>query len=439
MVIAGSLGFDQALNKFVPRLSEDGNEGALRFAIRRLLGFRFAAQALLSGILFVFRSDLAELFGNQAMERYLAIIALYVLFLGISNFLSNILISRLDTRFVFLVNTATRVLNISIVTILLMSSTGLSGILIVLTAVTFGSLAAFLVGARSFLIGDPTPMSMKPLVMFGLANWVFLILGFALGKYSDMLMLSGFLGAGAETGYYDMAYSLTTAIEYMFSMGFMGVALSVFSELAATDFSRLRRARVIVIQYQQALIIPAGLFCFLNSYQIITLLTSPQFAPADIMFRVFLGFKLIVVTILGGGVNTAVLLAAGKEKWPLITRAITGVLNLISNYFVIPKYGALGAITVTGFFALLTCTIEFVLVSRTVGLGYDIPYLLKVFLVAAFSALCVGFLPSDGIGWLIIETLLFAGLVVGGYYIIRLFDSLPQEVRTYIRNALSGK
>ncbi|MDH4070948.1 MAG: oligosaccharide flippase family protein, partial [Ignavibacteria bacterium] len=235
LLVISSIGFDQALNKFVAQLSEPRQIEQLRFLVRRLGLIRLGSHVLLSGGLLVFRYQISVLFKNDGIAQYLEIMSLYILFKGMGDFLANVFIGKLETKIVFIVNTVNRVLLLAVGTFLLTGGFGLFEVLVVFAGVSGLTFLIFLIKSKSQIFGREAYLPLSSVFSFAAANWLFLIVGIGLGRYSDMVLLGGIKGAGNETGFYDLAYSLTMAIEFVFAMGFMGVVLSVFSKLAHSD------------------------------------------------------------------------------------------------------------------------------------------------------------------------------------------------------------
>ena len=434
LLVISSIGFDQALNKFVAQLSEPRQIEQLRFLVRRLGLIRLGSHVLLSGGLLVFRYQISVLFKNDGIAQYLEIMSLYILFKGMGDFLANVFIGKLETKIVFIVNTVNRVLLLAVGTFLLTGGFGLFEVLVVFAGVSGLTFLIFLIKSKSQIFGREAYLPLSSVFSFAAANWLFLIVGIGLGRYSDMVLLGGIKGAGNETGFYDLAYSLTMAIEFVFAMGFMGVVLSVFSKLAHSDPAKLSVARVGVIQYQQALILPAGVFCLFHADAIIVMLVSSEFVAVIPMFQAFLGFKLASVVVIGGGVNSALLLSLGKERVSLMIRSVAGALNVAVNYLVIPFYGALGALCVTGAFMVIATGLEFVSVSKIIGARYDWVFLLKVVLVCCAAVGVSSVIPSETISLLTINALCYVVVIGAGYYTVKLLNTTPQFIKAYIND-----
>src|SRR4030066_396101 len=184
-MVFGGLGFDETLNKYLPQLSSKQKLLSIRSLIKKLLIIRTCVLCTIGLILILFREKVSALLNNPILSDFILYLSLYIILQSIVNFFSNIFISQLRTRIVFLINFVTKLITL------------------------------------------------------------------LLGKNSNILIISFLLGATVQVSYYEIAFSFTQLIEYFFSIGFMGVALSSFSALAAQDLPRMKFLRSSIMKYLQ--------------------------------------------------------------------------------------------------------------------------------------------------------------------------------------------
>ncbi len=421
-LIVGAAGIDDALNKFVSQLIVAREETRLRFLVRRLLVTRFALGALLCLLIVTFRSQISLLFGNENLPRYILAIALYILLQNLVNFFTNFYVAQAKTRFVFVINTSARILNLALVWLFLLAGLGLQAIFLLFGIVSALSMVFMAGSAFPSFRGECRNFDLGPVRKFSIVMLLNSFLALVLGRYSNVLLISYFWGSSDQTGFYDIAFSLTIMIEYAFALGFAGLALSLAAELAMRDPAKLGAARSMVVKYYQMFVIPVALFCIWYADAVVRILYTPQYLATVPLFRTFLSLQCLSVTLLARDFNATILFSVGKERLVLITRSIVGVVSLLVNWFIIPVYGALGAITVTGLTYLATTGVEYGLVSRMLVYRYDYKFAAKVIGVSVCALAAVSVIPVHSVMVLLAAGIAYVVVVFGGYWLTRVFD-----------------
>ena len=238
-MVFGGLGFDETLNKYLPQLSSKQKLLSIRSLIKKLLIIRTCVLCTIGLILILFREKVSALLNNPILSDFILYLSLYIILQSIVNFFSNIFISQLRTRIVFLINFATKLIMLLIGIYILNLGYGIKEIFILLVAISLMAFLLYLiVGGYDYVFKIGEGYNSSNAIKFGITAWGNLLLTFLLGKNSNILIISLLLGATVQISYYEIAFSFTQLIEYIFSIGFMGVALSAFSTLAVQDASR---------------------------------------------------------------------------------------------------------------------------------------------------------------------------------------------------------
>ena len=426
-LIVGAGGIDETLNKYISQLLYSSKPAKIRFLLRKLIKIRIIAVVLLSLLLFVFKSNLNIFFQNDNVSSYIAVLIYYILSQSLVNFFANIYTAQLKTKYVFFVSITAKLLNIILSFVLLELDYGLTSIFILFSITSFISLFLYSYKAKELLVGESDNLDMKPIYGFSSVTWLNAFLTMALGRYSAIILLSYFFGKTPLTGYYDIAFSLTILIDYVFTIGLTGVWLSIMSEIAVRDSSRLAEARAKLIKFQQFFIIPVGFFSFIYPEFIIKFLFSDKYLPAVPLFRIYLVFLLLSM-IIANRENLGFLLAIDKQKIAIIIRIIIGILNITVSFLIIPSYGAIGAITVTGASILLSNICEFVVTSKFIGLKYDIIFTLKVLIVSLISIGIVSFINANNLISFILAGLFYLILIGTGYGLTKIIKINPKDL-----------
>ncbi len=432
-----SLGLDEALQKYVAQFSRDRER--VRYIVRRAIAYRLLAVAGLVALLLLGRNLVAQLFGASGFADLIVWVAVYVVFLSLVNFFASLFTARLQTHINLILFAAIRSANLGLVLLLLARGGGVADVLALMGATTFLGVVGFAIISRRDLFGSSQPAPTRPLWRFGLGVWGVGFLSLALGKQSDILLLSGFWSGGREVGYYEVASSLLRLVSWTVTVGFSGVLLSTFSELAARNPAGLREARLAVIKFVQTLVVPLGVFMLFNSSSVIRLIYSEAYLPSARLFSVAIAFSLFGWAV-GGGANQTALYATGEQVKVLKIRGFFGSLNVLVNVLVIPRYGALGAMTVTSAMALMNAVGEYVFADRYAAIRFPLLYALKVVTVSLLAVLAVREI-FEVASWfqLVAAAVAYACLVGVGFWTTRLLGEAEWELLRRLRaSSLTG-
>jgi O-antigen/teichoic acid export membrane protein len=420
-MIFGGLGFDETLNRYIPQLSFENKILSIRSLVKKLLFIRISLLSIIGLLLILFRAYIASLLNNTVLSEFILYLSLYIVLQSVVNFFSNIFISQLKTRIVFLINFITKLITLLVGVYLLNLGQGVKEIIILLVVISLTSIFLYIfVGCYKYIFSESEGYDSLPAIKFGLTAWGNLILTFMLGKNSNILIISFLLGATVQVSYYEIAFSFTQLIEYVFSIGFMGVALSSFSALAVQNSSRLKFLRSSIMKYLQLFNIPIGLMVFFNAAFIIPLIYSSQYLVSIQLLKIFMIFNMLSISLLGSGTNTAILLSIGKESIVLFIHMIFALLNIVLLWLFVPIYGVFGAIFITGLCLSLTVLTEFTFATKYIGLNYDFKFIIKIFLISlaalTISEISRNFLFNN----YFFSISLYILLVSTGYFIFRI-------------------
>ena len=152
----------------------------------------------------------------------------------------------------------------------------------------------------------------------------------------------------------------------------------------------------------------------------ISAIYSSQYIPAAPVFRAFILVNFLGVTLFGRDFNATILFSLGKERYVLILRFVVGIISLAINYFLIPSYGAIGAITVVGASFLINTILEYAITSHYIGISYDVSFLAKVVLVSFLSVGLLSYVSSKIHLSVALAGIAYFILIILGYYAVRL-------------------
>ena len=222
-----------------------------------------------------------------------------------------------------------------------------------------------------------------------------LILLMYIYTYSDIVMLERLHPRGDyEAGAYYAAYRLLNAL-VMFGLLFTGILLPLFSRMLA---SRHRSEVSELAEHSFRLVfsvaIGAGVVGTFYAHDIMLAL-DPNATPywSGILTGLLWSFPCIVVIHIYG-----TLLTAGNHLRALNAIAMSSViLNLLLNFYLIPRYGAHGAVYATVATQLMTALLQLVVVQRTLRAAP--PWQLWLSALAYGVGLAILFYALAGVEW----------------------------------------
>ena len=174
----------------------------------------------------------------------------------------------------------------------------------------------------------------------------FFMLSVAITIYTSMdVVMLGFLSSDAEVGYYGAATRMKgIAVSFVTAMG--GVLMPrVSNYLAEGKKEEFRDLVTRNFAFVFLIAAPMALYCTGMADQVILLLSGERFQGAVLPMR-----AISITTLLIGISNVTgmqILVPSGRERLTTISTVWGAVVNLIVNLTLIPRMGAMGAVTGT--------------------------------------------------------------------------------------------
>ncbi len=174
------------------------------------------------------------------------------------------------------------------------------------------------------------------------------------------------------------------------------------------------------------------LFVFALLYiSIITIIYGSEFASVSTPFRIFALFK-IVYALANASFAMPIFYLINKNAIGLYLRISAGILNLILDVVLIPRYGVLGAVFATGFSTALIGLLEIGVVIKTIKTKLPLIFDLKVFLV--FS---IALLPTLLIKGETVISLILRGFIYGitSISLMMIFKPIEEQDKQFMKSA----
>ncbi len=473
-----SLGLSSAGNVFIPRaLAEGGPALALSLA-NRLIAIRLTV-ALLVGTAFVFGlpalvataetagwpqgTAIAHSFTVQAMLDHRLWIAGYLIFIGASTLLSNMLVALVYTRVVFIVGSLGQLLLLVLAYALIRQfGAGVDGALAAQALPALATAIVLFVALRRVLREKPNSKGfhfLRPTLRLGIAAWLADLPNSSLVQPLAISQLAAV--APTELLYFKSTYQMGDAGARFFTDGLGGISMATMSISYEAGIAPLATSWRTVSKLQVLLAVPLVAFSMPHAGAIMRILFGPNYAQSGPLLAIFLALNGLT-QLLGGSTHEWALYVLGRQQWVVLSRWATLGVLAVSGALLVPRFAALGALLAVGIGRLVAQVFLLVLARHWVRRPYPVAFIAKLLLalvvpvvvtiflqpVAVVSALVSsgGWLPKDyrpvvELGVLLIVNLaIFAILFLVGLRIIRPLDSddvgLLEQVPQWLRTAL---
>jgi len=412
-----SFGMDSALNTFLPKYSNEPEKAS--FLLRKIAIVLLLFSLIICLGIVAFSNRLGMIVHNSQIPYLLRIAVLYIFIYNFIIVAQSILISYYRTKFIFLTNTLVKIVTLVCFYLLLRLKFGLTELIYGYITISFIALIIYLRSLKEYVRIQPTSCELKPVIKFGFAAWLTKYVNYLMSRYLDIFLLGYFLVPKEAIGYYNIAFTLTMGLSYVISSGFSGVSLAAFSKLAKqNNFSGISRGWLTINKLTLLFSVPVFLFAIYYAKPLIDVLYSAAYLPTVKLFQVFGVFFLLSITI-GSGLNSTVLYSIQKEQLVLYLRVLVGLLNLILDLLLIPRYQAMGAILATGLSVVLIIALEFSVVKKKFKFSYPYLFLVKIIIASAVGVAMVLVVPVSNLIFFTAKFLLFILIFVAIIYLIK--------------------
>ncbi|MBN1542870.1 oligosaccharide flippase family protein [candidate division KSB1 bacterium] len=429
------MGMDTSVNVYLPEYKADARRlaGFVKKALSRLLWTTLAVAL----VIVLIKSQLAKVVQSDEISFLLEAAVVFLIFYNLQVFMQAVLTSFFYTRFLFLANTLLKTLLIVVALFVLGNQGTLRQLILVFGLVYSATVLVYLIKIGPVVFGRSVPVDLKAFYRFGYKAWSINFVNYFLGRYSDILLL-GMLGAGKDQiGFYTIAFTLTMALSYVFTAGLTGVLLTAFSAMYIQgNTTAIKESWRAICQFMIFLCVPVFGYAVLHAKTILPLIYSAEYEPAVLLFQLFALFNIGVV-LLGSGLNSTVLYAIRQENRVLRFRLVCGLSNVGLNLFLIPHYGAMGAIIATGISLILTVLLEFRSLVGLLGIRFPGRFTTMVIFCSLVALLISSYLSTETLFGLVINLGVFAILLITLLFWLKPFSRLQIEILYKMNRSLA--
>ncbi len=263
---------------------------------------------------------------------------------------------------------------------------------------TVVALALGLLWLRRWLAASAGTRSEIPGVWrYGSTVWLTGLANFGLQSQSDVLMLGLMVPDKTQIGLYRAAVMPVQRLMGFVLGGWQGLAIPMLSEAATTGGpDAVRKTWTAYVKFVLLLSVPLLILLAATSATLIPLLYSSAYEGSVRLCQLYALASLLGVAV-GHGVSTKLMQTLRLETLAMRLRLMAGLLNIVLNLLLIPRFGAAGAVLATSTAGALMWLVETRIVITRFSLSYPWAFALKVLLASAAGA--VGALVLPGAGW----------------------------------------
>lgn len=234
----------------------------------------------------------------------------------------------------------------------------------------------------------------------------------------DLLMLKALGETAAVVGVYNAAQSLSV-VPGLFALSFSPLLLSTLTRLLRDGDEQHAKAMARDSLRLSVLLLPFGGLVAAAAAEIAPLIMGTSFAGAAPVVARLIFAALALVTI---SVGISILIAAGKPSWPVLVTLPMVALAAGGLWWTIPRYGAVGAATVTMTVALCGAAAMVAAVFRCWKIVPPLASVLRSGLLAGLAYAGASVWGTPGL-WVVVKLAAGTFLIAGGYLLLGEFSA----------------
>ena len=426
------LGFETILNLKLPILQamEKGKE-KMRYLIRKFLFYRLVVISIVAIFLYLVEPLLQKFFREINFSLYLPFIVFYLGTLMIFSYLTMIFRALLKIKIVSTIESINQFINLLLLILFFTLGFKVEGILSAFIIANIVSIFVLIYLGRDYIFGHTSTVNLYESYEIGAAAAFGAFISFGLGKQADIIIMNYFNVPSEKIGLYFLCFSLTSMMVLPLQ-GIGALSQSIFSEVYAKKatpglaISWSKVTEVVVL-----FVIPLYAFAIFNAKIIIEVLYGNQFSEAALYFKIFAGFSCVSILV-GSSFCSPVFYLLRRKKLALKIQFAGGILNIVLNIILIPKYGVWGVVVATGFSQSLAGIIKMLFVRHYIKVDFPLIFEIKILLACIIALIPVAFVNGSGLILILIKITIYS---LGFAAILFLIKPLSEEAKAFVESA----
>ncbi len=248
----------------------------------------------------------------------------------------------------------------------------------------------------------------------------------------DITML-GFIHGDYDVGIYSTASKISNIINQLVASILWVIMPRMSYYFSISDYKQINSLLRKILGFSALVGLPIGIGTIMLSDDIVFIIAGDNYSEAGFVLKILMiGF--IFTTFGGSFFGNAILLPSKKEKIFMIVCCISAIVNIITNLFLIPLYGAIGAAITTMFCALLMLIILIFTKDKRICLENVCKVLISPILGTILIVItCLICRRIDGL-WLRVIISVFSSALMYGLVVIGLKNELVIELLYVLKN-----
>ena len=251
----------------------------------------------------------------------------------------------------------------------------------------------------------------------------------------DVTML-GIIKGNYDVGIYSTAHKISNIVAQIVTSVVWVILPRMSFYFSKKDNEAINELIHKLYNFTITLGLPIVVGIFMISNDIILLFAGSAFMPSANVLKILI-METLLTLLFGSLLGNMVLLPANEEKFLMITCVITAIFNIITNYILIPRIGAIGAAITTLLSTMLSSILAYIKSTKYVKINYFNNTLLSsVIGCILIVVLCILFKGVGNIFLRIIITIFVSATVYFGVLLL-LNNQIMQMLIVAIKNRIN--
>ncbi len=388
--VAG-LGIPNLLIRFIPELAYQSRFRAIARLFRTATFLQIAASILLLGIAFIFAPELAELLKFPGRETILRIFLVGALAYLVQENVMLLLSGLFKQRIIFLVIFGYNLIRLAAIFYVTQYDYSLKAVTIVEVIALICSLVLYFGAYRRvfhpLVVQDPNrdePSPWRRFARYSGLSCLSEISVILVMQATDLLLVTGILG-GIVVGYYGVADRVTTMLRNLLPNMMLKSVIEplFFSEYGSSKAESVQFGFNLLTKALFFIALPVGLWLALMAEPVIVHLFEPRYAEAAGIVSVMALF----MAIAGMQMPLAMTLQNAERIDLILYSKVAGAVKLLLGLWLIPKWGVMAMVWISGLTALLHNTVLYAFIVTKLKIRADLLGLLRLSINGILTAL----------------------------------------------------
>lgn len=251
----------------------------------------------------------------------------------------------------------------------------------------------------------------------------------------DVTML-GIIKGNYDVGIYSTAHKISNIVAQIVTSVVWVILPRMSFYFSKKDNEAINELIHKLYNFTITLGLPIVVGIFMISNDIILLFAGSAFMPSANVLKILI-VETLLTLLFGSLLGNMVLLPANEEKFLMISCVITAIFNVITNYILIPKIGAIGAAITTLLSTVLSSILAYIKSTKYVKINYFNNTLLSsVIGCTLIVVLCILFRGINNI-FLRISITVFVSATIYFSVLLLLKNQITQMLLAAIKNRMN--